>query len=769
MANTTEKIISRSEDIADLSGHIKQLTGQPVFDGTYSKVYRGEYQGQTIAVKVLKPVAQLKAMRRPSVRSECLTLDDEQKILRERVIWGTLNHPNILPLIGYAEGNERFEPFGGLVSPWCFYGDVARFLQQCGTTLTLDQRTALWKGIVEGVDYLHNFNPIIVHGDLKPANVLLDEKGNPQICDFGLARLILEEGSSGMTTTTAHTGTERYLAYELVASNDTVMPTVESDIHALGCIGLDVIFLRCPYSHRKNNTRGHIFFDIRQGDPPAVHPGDLEEFEEERWCILSRCWSRNPFERPGTIELLSALQTAMGRGSPNGIEASTSSNTDQNLLLQQPKQDNSHLNLDEFADDVAVDLQPRVVEDQTRRSIAQLNSSTNSIDEFPTYDTTDIELEQNGDIGEKIPSGRLPRSGSLTLDVLPLATEIPYRTEQVQFEQNGLLRQDDRSLGQGPSSTSLPSTVTMAARRNHSHPREPGQARNATAVDTPDGPSTSDSSIARAPSAHSHPDAAAITAALAQSALEFRQAMIAFLRDQPIVIQWKSTYKRTSKNVDVTTMLYSCSVCFKPEENLTSLLLHVQMHGPFQLQTQPKECTHCGVWFVDEGELKEHQDYDLYSESEMVNINTSDLSGLTPSAASIQRLEPPLAKLYEHRSGNNPDARKKMLEWLASERREGFPGLVIRRNRKMTKTGKPLRKNRGLDMSVISSVNILGNLDFNAQTDEDLKRHRRECRGSSPGLMAHELKESAQWGGTDSSPVEFNQHYDTESEAGWCE
>jgi serine/threonine protein kinase len=46
-----------------------------------------------------------------------------------------------------------------------------------------------------------------------------------------------------MTTTTAHTGTERYLAPELVNGDDLEYPTPASDIYALGCLGLEVRFL----------------------------------------------------------------------------------------------------------------------------------------------------------------------------------------------------------------------------------------------------------------------------------------------------------------------------------------------------------------------------------------------------------------------------------------------------------------------------------------------------------------------------------------------
>jgi serine/threonine protein kinase len=71
-------------------------------------------------------------------------------------------------------------------------------------------------------------------------NILIDDLGTPRICDFGLARVLLEEENTGMTTTSEHTGTTRYLARELVASEETVYPTTASDVYALGCLGLEV-------------------------------------------------------------------------------------------------------------------------------------------------------------------------------------------------------------------------------------------------------------------------------------------------------------------------------------------------------------------------------------------------------------------------------------------------------------------------------------------------------------------------------------------------
>jgi hypothetical protein len=68
------------------------------------------------------------------------------------------------------------------------------------------------------------------------------------LCDFGLVRIVKDEADTGMTTTTAHTDTTRYLSKELITPpRDEAaplaggsLPTLDSDVHALGCIGMEV-------------------------------------------------------------------------------------------------------------------------------------------------------------------------------------------------------------------------------------------------------------------------------------------------------------------------------------------------------------------------------------------------------------------------------------------------------------------------------------------------------------------------------------------------
>jgi len=153
--------------------------------------------------------------------------------------------------------------------------------------------------------------------------VLIDSSGRAVLCDFGLVRIFLDEGGSGMTTTTAHTGTERYLAPELVTGDELVLPTAASDVYALGCVGLEVrilyslsihlwahhpfpqfIFGEKVYPHRKHNLRGCLIDDIVNGVIPAQEPEILDSTTSKSWELIRSCWNADPAGRPSAAYLV---------------------------------------------------------------------------------------------------------------------------------------------------------------------------------------------------------------------------------------------------------------------------------------------------------------------------------------------------------------------------------------------------------------------------------------------------------------------------------
>jgi serine/threonine protein kinase len=83
-----------------------------------------------------------------------------------------------------------------------------------------------------------------------------------QLCDFGLVRLIHDQMATGLTTSTAHTGTARYLSLELVGADEGIMmPTTSSDIWALGCVGVEVS-IYIDYNSIANFASSSFMFNL---------------------------------------------------------------------------------------------------------------------------------------------------------------------------------------------------------------------------------------------------------------------------------------------------------------------------------------------------------------------------------------------------------------------------------------------------------------------------------------------------------------------------
>jgi serine/threonine protein kinase len=108
--------------------------------------------------------------------------------------------------------------------------------------------------VAKGVQYLHNRQFPIVHGDLKPvsramvfsptlshsqSNILMNDDGTAELCDSGLLPLIRQDDFIGeKTISTSFTNTARYMAPELIQGEQS--SSLASDIYALGCVGYEV-------------------------------------------------------------------------------------------------------------------------------------------------------------------------------------------------------------------------------------------------------------------------------------------------------------------------------------------------------------------------------------------------------------------------------------------------------------------------------------------------------------------------------------------------
>ena len=158
-----------------------------------------------------------------------------ERFRREAKVVARLEHPNIIPI--HAFGIE-----GGI--PWMAMrlisgGALSSLLR--GRRLAHDRITTILRGVADALDYAHGKG--VVHRDVKPQNILLDEAERVYLADFGIAKMV--EGSGALTQTGMITGTPQYMAPEQ-ATGQPVDQRV--DIYALGVVAYEMLTGRVPFA-----------------------------------------------------------------------------------------------------------------------------------------------------------------------------------------------------------------------------------------------------------------------------------------------------------------------------------------------------------------------------------------------------------------------------------------------------------------------------------------------------------------------------------------
>ncbi|KAG8887163.1 hypothetical protein FRB98_000419 [Tulasnella sp. 332] len=273
------------------------------------------------------------------------TVDVQRRLQREARIWSSLAHPNTLPFLGLEEiSNETY-----LVSPWMENGDLSKFCVERLRYLALtthDQSliptaqvkafgrfdefdivsasaaveigvVVLWlknyftqtRGIARGLAYLHDRG--VIHGDLKAANVLLDDSVNPMLSDFGMSKVM--EGTYGRTSPALKgMGSTRWKSPELM---DDCPKTMKSDVYALGMTIVEVLTGRMPF--HKISSQEKVMLEVTNGSRPPFEPLSRGNRSfAALWSLASSCWVADPDKRPSANEIAAGFATAVTSSDP---------------------------------------------------------------------------------------------------------------------------------------------------------------------------------------------------------------------------------------------------------------------------------------------------------------------------------------------------------------------------------------------------------------------------------------------------------------------
>ncbi|WVZ72141.1 hypothetical protein U9M48_020650 [Paspalum notatum var. saurae] len=252
---------------------LKRITrsfSEKLGEGGYGMVFKGALKdGRLVAVKLLHN-----------------SRGDGEEFVNEVVSIVNTSHVNIVCLLGFClEGSRR-----GLVYEYMSNGSLERYIYSKNpkSALGWEKLFEITTGIARGLEYFHRgCNRRIIHFDVKPHNILLDENYCPKIADFGLAKLCNMKES--IVSMAGARGTIGFIAPEVFSRSFGVVST-KSDIYSFGMVLLEMVGGRRNVQINADNS-SQVYF------PEWLHDhlsngGTLETFEVTRQAQPRRLQQR---------------------------------------------------------------------------------------------------------------------------------------------------------------------------------------------------------------------------------------------------------------------------------------------------------------------------------------------------------------------------------------------------------------------------------------------------------------------------------------------
>ncbi|XP_058750050.1 G-type lectin S-receptor-like serine/threonine-protein kinase At1g34300 [Vicia villosa] len=267
--------------------------------GGFGAVYRGVLVNKTVvAVKQLEGIEQ-----------------GEKQFRMEVATISSTHHLNLVRLIGFcSEGRHRL-----LVYEFMKNSSLDNFLflkeEQSGKQLNWEYRFNIALGTARGITYLHEeCRDCIVHCDIKPENILLDDNYVAKVSDFGLAKLVNPKDHRHRTLTSVR-GTRGYLAPEWIAN---LPVTSKSDVYSYGMVLLEIVSGRRNFdvSDETNRKKFSIwaYEEFEKGNIKGILDKRLADIEIDMEQVMRAikvcfwCIQEQPSQRPMMSKVVQMLE-----------------------------------------------------------------------------------------------------------------------------------------------------------------------------------------------------------------------------------------------------------------------------------------------------------------------------------------------------------------------------------------------------------------------------------------------------------------------------
>jgi serine/threonine protein kinase len=228
-----------------------------------------------------------------------------KRFRREAEAAASLEHPCIVPIyeVGERDGSCYFS------MKFVEGGQLDEVVKR--EPMSMRQAAELVAKVARTVQYAHEHG--ILHRDIKPGNILLDQNGEPQLTDFGLARLV--EVESTVTGTLEVLGTPSYMAPEQAcpqrysvageAAGETTKASKATDVYGLGAVLYQVLTGHPPFAGGTTYETIKLLLETEPRQPRLLNP----KIDRDLSTICLKCLEKDPKRRyPSALALAEDLE-----------------------------------------------------------------------------------------------------------------------------------------------------------------------------------------------------------------------------------------------------------------------------------------------------------------------------------------------------------------------------------------------------------------------------------------------------------------------------
>ncbi|KAH9289556.1 hypothetical protein KI387_033673, partial [Taxus chinensis] len=273
------------EEVKAMTGNFEREIGK----GGYGPVFYGCLQDKEVAIKILSDKS----------HQGITEFSTEVDVLSK------LHHKNLVKFVGYCTERQNLV----LIYDYMCNGDLRQRLDGQDSSLDWEKRLKIALDAAQGLEYLHlGCKPGIIHRDVKSSNILLNERMDAKIADFGLSKMGPLEGATHITTlvkgTTGYLDPEYYTAHRL---------TEKSDVYSFGVVLMEIICGRRPHFFDSSTQQQiHITSWVR----PALLKGNIESIADP---ILLNKFNADSMWKVAELSMVCTSPYSMNRPAMNEV------------------------------------------------------------------------------------------------------------------------------------------------------------------------------------------------------------------------------------------------------------------------------------------------------------------------------------------------------------------------------------------------------------------------------------------------------------------